>query len=62
MKMKDLKVEDNPTDIHYAWVIPNYMEGVDIITATLQQLASHSRAQNNYIICLAMGAHEVGSA
>lgn len=54
MKINDLKVEDNPTNIHYAWVIPNYMEGIDIITATLQQLASHSRAQSNYIICLAM--------
>jgi hypothetical protein len=57
LNIKDLKAEENPTDIHYAWIIPNYMEGIDVITATLQQLATHSRAKDNYIICLAMEAH-----
>ena len=57
LKVKDFKAEENPTDIHYAWVIPSYMENAEVITATLQQLANHSRAKDNYIICLAMEAH-----
>lgn len=54
ISVKDFSPEDNPTDYHYAWIIPNYMESTDVISATLQQLSTHSRSKSNYIICLAM--------
>lgn len=37
------------------------MESIDVISHTLQQLSTHARSRNNYIICLAMEYHEEGS-
>lgn len=60
--IKDLSGVSDQSEYHYAWVIPSYKESEEVISITLNQLASHSKAKNNYIICLAMEAHEVGSA
>ena len=49
------------TDVTYAWVIPSYNEDESVINTTLNQLATHSRAKNNYVVFLAMEEHEMGS-
>jgi hypothetical protein len=49
--------DDPEADVIYAWVLPNYKEDEKILGATLKQLAKHSRAQEKYIVMLAMEAH-----
>jgi hypothetical protein len=46
---------------HHVFVIPNYKEEMDTLTATLDQLASHPWA-TSYTILLAMEAKEAGAA
>lgn len=41
------------TDLVYTWVIPTVNEDEHILSATLKQLARHTRAADNYVVFLA---------
>lgn len=45
-------------EINYGFIIPNYKEEIELISETLEVLASHKRAKSHYLIFLAMEAHE----
>lgn len=63
-KIKDFSQEEiepsniehlDPTDeIYYGFIIPNYKEDVEMMSETLDVLATHKRAKTNYLIFLAM--------
>lgn len=48
-------------ELNYAIIIPNYKEDIELLSETLNVLASHSRAPQHYLVFLAMEAHEDGS-
>lgn len=47
--------------IFQAFIIPSYKEDLDLLSETLDHIASHPRATRTYMIFLAMEAHEEGS-
>lgn len=47
-------------EIYYGFIIPNFREDIEMLAETLDTLASHKRAQDKYLIFLAMEAHEEG--
>ena len=55
-------IEDGINDqIYHLFVIPSYREETELLSQTINQLASHSAAKQRYLVVLAMEAHEEGS-
>ena len=48
----------NDNKFYHAFIIPNYNEDEWILESTLQQIASHEKAEERIIVFLAMEAHE----
>jgi hypothetical protein len=44
--------------IYHAIVIPNYKEDEELLQETLNVLAAHDHAKRDYLVLLAMEAHE----
>lgn len=43
------------------FVIPNFMENIELLVETVSKIAEHPLAEANYIICLAMEKEEINS-
>ena len=48
-------------DIFYGFIIPSYKEDIELLSETLDVLAAHKRAKTQYLIFMAMEAHEENS-
>jgi len=48
-------------DIFYGFIIPSYKEDIELLAETLDVLAAHKRAKTQYLIFMAMEAHEENS-
>ena len=48
-------------EVYHAFVIPSYKEDVELLSETLEKIAMHQGSRANYMVFLAMEAHEENS-
>lgn len=55
---EDLLLPLSPSPFYYAFVLPNYLEDIGVLRATLAHLATHPCASQQYLVLLAMDRRE----